>query len=409
MVTLAMETRMAMGSATSPSASELPQGGVRTRLTSVDQLRGLVMVLMVLDHSREFFGNYGNDPTNLATTTVPLFLTRWVTHFCAPVFVFLAGTGAFLSLARGKTKPELAFFLVTRGLWLMVLELTLVKLGWMFALDYTSSLAQVIWVIGESMILLAALIFLSIPAIAAVGLLIVAAHNLFDGALAGTLAPLGPFSTMLRPKMLTIVEGRSLIVAYPLLPWLGIMALGYAFGPLLLAKPHRRRRVILGLGAATTLAFVVLRAVNMYGDPRPWSPQQSLSSTVLSFLNCEKYPPSLLFVLMTLGPALILLALFDRSPGAIGRRLVTFGRVPLFYYLLQWPLVHTMAILVAAARGEPIAWFFKDAPFHPPAGYGHSLPFIYLMWAVAVLLLYLPCREFAALKRRRHDAWLSYF
>lgn len=398
-----------MGSSSCPSAAESPPGDVRARRTSVDQLRGLVMVLMVLDHSREFFGNYGDDPTDLATTTVPLFLTRWITHVCAPVFVFLAGTGAFLSIARGQTKPRLASFLVTRGLWLMFLELTVVKLGWTFALDYTSSLAQVIWVIGESMILLAVLIFLPIPAIAAVGLVIVAGHNLFDGAFAGALVPLGPFWTVLRPGMLTIVEGRSLIVAYPLLPWLGVMTLGYAFGPLLLAEPYRRRRVIMGLGAAMTLAFVALRAANRYGDPKPWSPQQDLSATMISFLNCEKYPPSLLFVLMTLGPALIALALFDRGPGVLGRRLVTFGRVPLFYYLLQWPLVHSLAILVAFARGEPVAWFFKDAPFNPPADYGHSLPFIYPMWGVAVLTLYYPCREFAALKGRRHDTWLSYF
>jgi len=289
-----------------------------------------------------------------------------------------------------------------------VLELTLVKLGWMFALDYTSALAQVIWVIGESMILLAALIYLSIPVIAAVGITLIVAHNLFDGVLAGYLALLGPFSTLLRPKALTIMAGRSLNVAYPLLPWLGVMAVGYAFGPLLLAEPRRRRRMIFGLGAAMTLVFVVLRAVNSYGDPKPWLPQKSSLFTLLSFLNCEKYPPSLLFVLMTLGPALMVLAWFDRGPGVIGRRLVTFGQVPLFYYLLQWPLVHTLAILVALANGEPIAWFFKDAPFNPPAGYGHGLPFVYLMWGVAVLILYLPCRWFAALKRRRQDAWLSY-
>ena len=332
-----------------------------------------------------------------------------MTHFCAPVFVFLAGTGAFLSMARGKTKPELAFFLVTRGLWLMVLELTLVKLGWMFSLDYSSSLAQVIWVIGESMMLLAALIFLPIPIIAAVGIAIIVSHNLFDGAFGRHLASLGPFSTLFRPKMLTITEGRSLIVAYPLLPWFGVMATGFAFGPLVLAEPHLRRRVIFGLGAAMTLAFAVTRAINVYGDPKPWSLREAPWFTAFSFLNCEKYPPSLLFLLMTLGPALMMLAWFDRGAGEIGRRLVTFGRVPLFYYLLQWPLVHSLAILVALAHGESVAWFFKDAPFNPPAGYGHGLPFVYLMWGVAVLLLYFPCRWFAALKSRRRDAWLSYF
>ena len=401
---------MATASPASPPIAGPLSGGVRPRLTSVDQLRGLVMVIMVLDHTREFFHNYKIDPMNLSMTTVPLFFTRWATHFCAPVFVFLAGMGAFLSTARGgKSRTELAFFLVTRGLWLMVLELTLVKLGWMFALDYSSMLAQVIWVIGGSMILLAGLIFLPIPAIAALGITIIATHNLFDAVLVDYLKPLGPFASVLRPAELTIVEGRKLMVAYPLLPWLGVMATGYGFGPILLLESQRRRRVMLGLGGAMTLAFVVLRAVNGYGNPQPWSSRESPAFTLLSFLNCQKYPPSLLFLLMTLGPALLLLALFDRGPGVIGRRLMIFGRVPLFYYLLQWPLVHSMAIIVALASGEPIGWFFKDAPFNPPAGYGHSLPIVYLMWGIAVLLLYFPCRWFADLKRRRRDVWLSYF
>jgi uncharacterized membrane protein len=390
--------------AAAPNPAELPP-----RLTSVDQLRGLVMVLMVLDHTREFFGNYGDDPVNLATTTVPLFFTRWVTHFCAPVFVFLAGTGAYLSLARGKSRPEQAAFLATRGLWLMTLELTLVKLGWTFSLDYSSSLAQVIWVIGESMIVLAALIFLPVPLVGALGVGILVSHNLFDGAIAHLLPSLGAFASILRPRLLTIAEGRSLIVAYPLLPWLGVIAAGYGFGPMLLAERPTGRRMIMFLGAVLLLAFVVLRAFNLYGDPKPWSTQEKPYFTALSFLNCEKYPPSLLFLLMTLGPALMMLAWFDGRPGVIGARLVTFGRVPLLYYLLQWPLVHALAILVAMARGEPVGWFFKDAPFNPPTGYGHGLPFIYLMWGLTVALLYFPSRWFSGLKRRRREAWLSYF
>jgi uncharacterized membrane protein len=187
------------------------------------------------------------------------------------------------------------------------------------------------------------------------------------------------------------------------------MAAGYAFGPILLWKHHRRRRVIFGLGLGLTLAFVLLRTLNGYGDPAPWSPQKTPALTVLSFLNCQKYPPSLLYLLMTLGPGLMLLAWFDGGAGVIGRRLVTFGRVPLFFYLLQWPVVHGLAIVVALGRGEPVGWLFKDAPFNCPPGYGHSLGMVYLMWAVAVVVLYYPCRWFAELKRRRRDPWLSYF
>jgi uncharacterized membrane protein len=368
------------------------------------------MVVMVLDHIRDFLMNLRIDATDLAQTSVPLFFTRWVTHFCAPVFVFLAGVGAYLTLARGKTRRELALFLVTRGLWLMVLELTLVKLGWFFHLDYHLTIAQVIWVIGESMIVLAGLVFLPIPVVAAVGVVCIAGHNLFDHQLGKYLGAMGWTATVLRPGAIEWLPGRRLIVAYPLIPWLGVMAAGYAFGPVLLRPRHSRRRTMVALGLACTLAFVVLRALNVYGDPKPWSPQPSPAFTLLSFLNCEKYPPSLLFLLMTLGPALILLAWFDRErePGAVGRRLVTFGRVPLFFYLLQWPVVHGLAIIVALLEGQPIAWFFTDAPFNPPPGYGHGLPLVYLMWAVAIAVLYPACRWFAGVKRRRRDGWLSY-
>jgi uncharacterized membrane protein len=378
------------------------------RLSAVDHLRGLVMVLMVLDHTREFFAVFTIDPTDLSKTNLLLFLTRWITHFCAPVFVFLAGTGAFLAHARGKSRRDLAVFLVTRGLWLMLLEITLVKLGWFFRLDYSFVLLQVIWTIGAAMVALAGLIVLPIPVIAAIGLTIVLGHNLFDGSLKETLQSLGNASVLLRPGALQPRPGMTVHCAYPLIPWLGVMALGYAFGPILMLPHHRRRRLIFGMGALLTVAFFVLRPLNVYGDPVPWTSQSSWSLTVVSFLNCQKYPPSLLYLLMTLGPALMLLSWFDGGTGAIGRRLVEFGRVPLFFYLLQWPVVHLLAILNAMARGEPVGWFFKDAPFNPPPGYGYGLGMVYLMWAVAVLLLYFPCRWFAEVKRRRRDAWLSY-
>jgi uncharacterized membrane protein len=368
------------------------------------------MVLMVLDHTREFFMNYPRlDPTNLAVTTPLLFFTRWVTHFCAPVFVFLAGTGAFLAYAHGKSKPELSRFLLTRGLWLIFLEFTIIRAAWMFKIDASFYVLQVIWAIGLSMVALSGMIFLPLPVIASVGFLIIVGHNLLDlGNMPAKLASLGWAAQLFRPGAVVPVKGTTIIVAYSGVPWFGVMSLGYAFGSVLLRPHHQRRRLIFAIGAVATLAFVVLRASNVYGDPTPWSPQATWPMTVVSFLNCQKYPPSLLYVLMTLGPALMLLAWFDGGTGVIGRRLVTLGRVPLFFYFLQWLVVRGLAVGLALARGEPVAWLFKTAPFDPPAWYGHGLGTVYFFWAIAVLLLYFPCCWFAGLKRRRNDWWLSY-
>jgi uncharacterized membrane protein len=404
---------MAALSKTSPMPGQPVAAGMAAgshiRLSAVDHLRGLVMVLMVLDHSREFFMNSQVDPTNLATTYPLLFFTRWVTHFCAPVFVFLAGTGAFLTLARGKPKRELSLFLLTRGLWLMLLEVTLVKLGWMFRYDSSLFLIQVIWVIGASMVLLSGLVYLPLPVIGAIGLVIVAGHNIFDsGEPAKWLMRQGWMATLMRPGVVKPVQGTTAIMAYSLIPWLGVMMCGYAFGSLLLRPHHQRRRLIFALGATMTLTLLVLRALNGYGDPLHWSSQSGWGMTIISFLNCQKYPPSLLFLLMTLGPALMLLAWFDRGTGIVGQMLVTLGRVPLFFYLIQWPVVHLLAVLLAAVRGEPVAWLFGDAPFSSPPTYGHGLATVYLAWAVALVLLYVPCRWFGGVKQSRHDWWLSY-
>jgi uncharacterized membrane protein len=204
--------------------------------------------------------------------------------------------------------------------------------------------------------------------------------------------------------------GRFFVfVAYPLIPWIGVMAAGYVFGPVLLLEERRRRTVLVGLGIGMTLAFIALRATNLYGDPNPWTPRPSPLFTVMSFVNCQKYPPSLLFLLMTLGPALLALAMFDRGVGPLGRPLVTLGRVPMFFYLLQWPVAHGLAVVVTALRGQPVGWMFGAGPGTPvPPDYGYSLPVVYLMWVVVLILLYPACAWFAALKRRRRDAWLSY-
>ena len=386
----------------------------RPRLESIDILRGTVMVLMALDHVRDFLSDARFNPEDLTRTTVALFFTRWVSHFCAPVFVFLAGTGAFLYGDRGRTRPQLAWFLLTRGLWLVVLELTLVHLGWFFNCRYEVVTGQVIWAIGLSMVVLAALVFLPTWVVTAVGVALVCGHNLLDGI---DVRELGwfrePYAVMRGGGPLQPWPGFAFIVAYPLLPWLGVMAAGYGFGAVWRLDQTSRRRWLLGLGATLTALFIILRAVNVYGDPRPWSEQPNGLFLLMSFLNCWKYPPSLLYVLMTLGPAILALAWLDRGVGAIGRPLAVFGRVPLFYYLLHLPVIHSAALILAYIQHGETAFLCNHplfiGPDELPDGYGYSLPIVYVIWLGVVLILYPPCAWFAAVKGRRRDGWLSYF
>lgn len=391
----------------------------RARLDSVDFVRGIVMVVMALDHVRDFFHFYAKsfDPLDPSKTWTALFFTRWATHFCAPTFVFLAGTGAFLSTRRGKTKAELARFLLTRGLWLVLLELTLVRLGWFFNFDYHLMMVQVIWAIGWSLVVLAGLVFLPTRVIAAVGLALILLHNLFDGLSADSFGPLRWLWVVLHEQNILMPwPGFAVFVAYPLVPWVGVTAVGYAFGSLLTLERGRRRRTLLTIGGAAVVLFVLLRAANVYGDPTPWSVQaRGAWYTCLSFLNTQKYPPSLLFLLMTLGPSIIAVALFDREggPGRLARPFVVFGRVPLFYYLLHVPLIHLVAVIFAYVKYGRAEWLFINwpppgAPQLEPPGYGYDLWVVYLVWLGVVAALYPLCRWFAGVKRRRRDAWLSY-
>jgi uncharacterized membrane protein len=388
------------------------------RLDGVDLLRGLVMVLMALDHTRDFVHSaslHGANPLDLKTTTVILFLTRWITHYCAPIFIFLAGTGAFLAGLRGKSKPELAWFLFTRGAWLILLELTFIHwAGWAFRVDLHVSFGIVIWAIGWSMIALAGLIHLPVKAVAAIGGLLIVAHNAFDGITSASWGAAAWLWTVLHaPGSIEFAPGYTLVIGYALVPWIGVMACGYAFGQLLTRPREERRRKVLALGVALTAAFVLLRATNLYGDAKPWTTQASPLFTALSFLDCTKYPPSLCYLLMTLGPGMILLSRFDReSPPRWLRPLLVFGRVPLFYYLLHLPVIHGLAVAMEKIRLGHAEWLFSDpwGPLHraaPPAA-GVGLPGVYAVWLLALLLLYPLCRWFADLKRRRRDAWLSY-
>jgi uncharacterized membrane protein len=388
-------------------------GGTTERLDSVDRLRGLVMVLMALDHVRGYFTNPLIDPTDLEHTTPALFLTRWITHLCAPTFIFLAGTGAYLSLRRGRTKRELSWFLLTRGLWIVLLGLTVVRFSWSFSLlDVRNFNADVLWAIGWCMVALAGLVFLPTWAVTAFGLVMILGHNLLDPVPPTVFGRFSDFWEILHRREMHRAEPLSFFggvirfdTQYPLIPWIGVMAVGYGFGTLLLRPAEERRRWLLGLGTALCLGFVVLRAVNVYGDPDPWSAQpRGEVFTALSFLNCHKYPPSLLYLLMTLGPALLLLALFERAPHLPGRPLLYFGRVPMFFYLIHIPLIHALQIGVALARFGPSIF----EPGGSPADYAFSLPAAYGVWLGILIVLYPVCRWFAGVKRRRRDAWLSY-
>jgi uncharacterized membrane protein len=382
----------------------------RVRIESIDVVRGVIMILMALDHVRDFFGKSGFDPTDPATTTIPLFFTRWITHFCAPVFFLLTGTGAYLALGR-KTKRELSQFLFTRGLWLIVLELTVTRcLGWQFNFDYHLTLLLVLWALGWAMIVLSALVYLPAWAVTMFGVVMIAGHNLFD-----SVDSANPLWTILHsPNFILNSPGRIIFVTYVLIPWVGVTAAGYGLGQIYRWPSSRRRAFLLPLGLGLTAAFLILRGLNVYGNPFPWSTQRSAAFTVLSFLNTTKYPPSLLYLLMTLGPAMLFLWAVDTGTPRWLRPAVTIGKVPMFYYLLHIPLIHLLAVGACYLKYGQTHWMFEspgldDFPITKPNGWGYSLQLVYLVWVFVVLALYPLCRWFAGLKQRRSDAWLSYF
>lgn len=381
-----------------------------TRLESVDFLRGIAMIVMALDHVRDFFHAARFDPLDLSRTTPFLFMTRWVTHHCAPTFVFLAGTGAFLSAARGKTPGQLSRFLLTRGLWLIVLEFTVVRFGWLFSLDYSFAFVQVIWAIGCSMVVLAGLIHLPRWAMAAIAGGMILLHNLFDGVEPASLGIFGwPWQVLHVSSLIEYAPGKVLLVFYPLIPWIGVMAAGYLFGPLLLREEADRRRTLTRLGLGIIAFFVAARGINIYGDPHPWTTQSTPVFTVLSFLDTHKYPPSLLYLCMTLGPAIAVLPLLERLRGSFARGVMVFGRVPMFYYVVHIYLIHLLAVIAAYATVGDVSFLFSTIP---PGmwqnNYGFSLGVVYLVWIAVILTLYFPCLWFAGVKRRRKDPWLSY-
>jgi uncharacterized membrane protein len=386
----------------------------RARIESVDLLRGVIMILMALDHTRDYFGAASANPTDMATTTVALFFTRWVTHFCAPVFFLLTGTGASLALRR-RSVAGLSRFLFTRGLWLIFLELVIVRcLGWQFNFDYRITVLTVLWALGWAMIVLSALVWLPASIVGLVGAVIVLAHNAFDGVRAASFGALAPLWTALHaPGVLWTHGTHTLFAAYVLIPWVGVTALGYSLGQVYRWEPQRRRRFLIRLGAALIVAFLALRMANSYGDPSRWSPQRSATFTMLSFINTTKYPPSLLYLLMTLGPALLFLRAVDAVIPRGLRPALVFGKVPMFYYVLHIVLLHLIAIAVCVARYGTARWMFESPtldkyPVTQPPGWPVALPVVWLIWLLVVVALYPLCRWFADVRRRRNDWWLSY-
>jgi uncharacterized membrane protein len=389
------------------------------RVPAIDAVRGAVMVLMALDHVRDFIHRDAAfaSPTDLATTTPVLFFTRWVTHLCAPTFMFTAGLGAFLWWRAGKSRPQLSAFLLTRGLWLILLEVTVMRLALNFNLSWQYPvLLLVLWALGASMIALALLVWLPLRVLAVLSVAVIALHNCLDGVSAAQLGPAAWVWNVLHQPGALPFAGTTVIVGYPLVPWVAVMALGFCCGRLFLLEPAVRRRYLTLLGAAATLGFVALRAANLYGDPRPWTSQSSPAYTLLSFLNTTKYPPSLAFLLMTLGPTLLALAWFDRPGLQSSNPLLVFGRVPLFFFVVHFYAAHGAAVLLALAcyGTDALAFVFNPLPvmggpaeLFPPE-FGYDLWVVYLVWGLLVVGLYPVCRWFAGVKARRREWWLSY-
>jgi uncharacterized membrane protein len=389
------------------------------RIQSVDALRGAIMMLMAIDHIRDFVAHSAMEflPTDLTRTTAPIFFTRWITHFCAPVFMLTAGLGAFFWMTRGRhSRPQLSRFLISRGLWLILLEVTILRVILLSQVSYRGEIVIlfILWAIGCGMIALAALIYLPVRMLAALSLAIIASHNLLDPLKASRFGRFAWLWDILHQQGLFTFAGIKFVVAYPVLPWIGVVALGYCLGQVFSWDAGRRRRLLMRVGLAVTAAFLLVRAINIYGDPFRWSHHSSPLFTVLSFLNTTKYPPSLDFLLMTLGPALMALSWLERFHFASTNPLIVFGRVPFFFYVAHLALAHFIAIGMNFARygwhhflllappsmGSPSGLF--------PSNYGYPLWAVYAVWIVLLVVLYPACLWFSRLKQRRHDWWLSY-
>jgi uncharacterized membrane protein len=378
------------------------------RISSIDVVRGLIMVIMALDHTRDYFhaDAFVFDPTNLEKTHTALFFTRWITHFCMPGFVLLSGLAANISLQR-KSKAELSRYLLTRGLWFVVLELTVLRFGYFFNFYFDVTILSVLWLFGVCMLLLAALIHLPNRWILVLGLIIVVGHNLLQGvSVEPTSLGFVPWTVFMSRGFLPVTPDVAFVVTYPIVPWLGVMLLGYSLGTWYTnTDAATRQKFLLRTGAACVFAFMVLRVINLYGDQAPWAAQESGWYTVLSFLNTSKYPPSFLFTLMTVGPLLMLLAWMEKVETKLTHVLNTIGRVPLFYFILHFYVIHAFALIstmlsTGKSFSEIDLHFAKSFGGITPEG-GYTLGWVYLFWVVVVLLMILLCNAYNRLKSRK--------
>lgn len=389
---------------------------VKPRIQSIDLLRGIIMIIMALDHTRDFFHSeaFTGDPLDLNTTTPFLYFTRWITHFCAPVFVFLAGTSAWLQ-SRRKTKKELSRFLITRGLWLILIEITVITLGISGDIHFGIIILQTIWSIGISMVILGLMIWLPFYAIPVTGLIIVFGHNALDFAEDYYKGEVSVFWHFLHlPTVLPLGGGHALGIFYPFLSWAGLMMLGYCCGKIFTAiEPPQRNKVLLWMGIGLLLFFAAVRAVDIYGDPANWAAQKTGLYSFLSFMNVTKYPPSLLYMCATIGPALIFLALIKNVQSRFAKIIIVYGRVPFFYYILHFYLLHSLSIIFYLARGHSFAEGMKGVPGLPlkfvVPGEGNSLWVVYGVWLAVVIALYPLCKWYDNYKTNHPEKkWLSY-
>ena len=398
------------------TASTAPLTRSAYRIESIDLLRGLIMIIMALDHTRDFFHKdaFTQDPLSMETTTPILFFTRWITHFCAPVFVFLSGTSAYFQSLR-KSKKELSIFLIKRGLWLILLEIFLINLLFTFDISFGLIGLQVIWAIGISMVLLALVIWLPFPVIAVIGFIIVLGHNSLDFYEAGLKESPGWWYDLLHRFGFYNLWGKhNLVILYPFLSWTGLMILDYCFGKVFLKKEGaERRKLLTWIGVAIILFFIALRATEVYGDPIDWAPQKNTLFTIFSFINTQKYPPSLLYMCMTIGPAILFLAWVRNVRTSLAKFITVYGRVPFFYYILHFFLIHLVSAICYLARGHSVEEGLADSPnliapkFVAP-GEGYSLGVVYVIWILIVLFLYPFCKWYSDYKLTHRKWWLSY-
>jgi len=388
----------------------------KQRIQSIDILRGAIMLIMALDHTRDFFHIAGptSDPTNMATTTPILFFTRWITHFCAPNFVFLSGLSAYLAGTR-RTKSELSAFLIKRGLWLVFVELVIITFAFSLNPLYNFVLLQVLWVIGFSMVILGLLVRAPLAVISVIGGLIFFGHDILDYLQlpkTGFEANLLKLLFVARGSVLPVGQSHFIFDLYALIPWTGVMLLGYLFGPLYRSSfdPHRRRKILLYTGIVVLVFFVVLRYFNVYGDPQPWLVQRNGIYSFLSFLNVSKYPPSLMYSCLTIGTGLVILSLTEHIQNKLTDILTVYGNVPFFYYILHFYIIRALSIIVFFAQGYNTSQIVNpQVPFlFSPPHFGFNLFGVYLIWLFVISSLYLPCRWFSKYKKTHNQWWLSY-